>query len=124
VNRWFQNLPIRRKLAVLIVATGGIALMLASVAQWIFKSIDLRQQALAEISTLAEVIGANTTAALTFQDRQAAEETLSALRADKRIVAAAVFGKDGFWRAMRSMEPQPVPSNSGASSTPSKATLC
>ena len=62
MNRWFQNLPIRRKLAVLIVATGGIALMLASVAQWIFKSIDLRQQALTEISTLAEVIGANTTA--------------------------------------------------------------
>jgi uncharacterized membrane protein affecting hemolysin expression len=50
---------------------------------------------LTEISTLAEVIGANSTAALTFQDRQAAEETLSALRADKRIVGAAVFGKDG-----------------------------
>jgi len=95
VNRWFQDLPIRRKLTLLIVATGSIALVLASVALLIFKSMDLRKETIGEISTLAEVIGANTTAALTFRDRQAAEETLSALRADKRIVAAAVFGKDG-----------------------------
>jgi signal transduction histidine kinase/CheY-like chemotaxis protein len=95
VNRWFQDLPIRRKLTLLIVATGSIALVLASVALLVFMSMDLRKEALSEISTLAEVIGANTTAALTFQDRQAAEETLSALRADKRIVGAAVFGKDG-----------------------------
>ncbi len=95
MNRWFQDLPIRRKLTLLIVATGSIALVLASVALLIFKSMDLRKETIGEISTLAEVIGANTTAALTFRDRQAAEETLSALRADKRIVAAAVFGKDG-----------------------------
>jgi signal transduction histidine kinase/DNA-binding response OmpR family regulator len=95
VNRWFQDLPIRRKLRLLIVATGSIALVLASVTLLILKSMDLRKETLTEISTLAEVMGANTTAALTFQDRQAAEETLSALRADKRIVGAAVFGKDG-----------------------------
>jgi uncharacterized membrane protein affecting hemolysin expression len=95
VNRWFQDLPIRRKLRLLIVATGSIALVLASVTLLILKSMDLRKETLTEISTLAEVIGATTTAALTFQDRSAAEETLSALRADKRIVVAAVFGKDG-----------------------------
>jgi len=95
VNRWFQDLPIRRKLRLLIVATGSIALVLASVTLLILKSMDLRKETLTEISTLAEVIGGNTTAALTFLDRHAAEETLSALRADKRIVAAAVFGKDG-----------------------------
>ncbi|HXI40508.1 MAG TPA: response regulator [Bryobacteraceae bacterium] len=111
MNRWFQDLPIRRKLAVLTLATGGIVLVLASVAQWIFKSIDLRQQALTEISTLAEVIGGNTTAALTFQDHHAAEETLSALRADKRIVVAAVFGKDGLLFAryvQRGAAPGPI----------------
>jgi len=95
LNRWFRNLPIRRKLAVLILATGSIALVLASLALVVFKSMDLRKETLGEISTLAEVVAANTTAALTFQDRQAVEETLSALRADKRIVEAAVFGRDG-----------------------------
>lgn len=83
MNRWFQDLPIRRKLRLLIVATGSIALVLASVTLLILKSMDLRKETLTEISTLTEVIGATTTAALTFQDRSAAEETLSALRADK-----------------------------------------
>jgi len=93
VRLWFRNLPIRRKLAVLIVLIGAIVLVLASMALIIVRSIDVRTQTIAEISTLADVIGSNTTAALTFHDRHAAEETLSALRADKRVVAAAVYGK-------------------------------
>ena len=64
MNRWFQDLPIRRKLRLLIVATGSIALVLASVTLLILKSMDLSKETLTEISTLAEVIGANTTAAL------------------------------------------------------------
>ena len=52
MSRWFQNLPIRRKLRLLIVATGSIAVVLASVTLLIFRSLDLRQQALTEISTL------------------------------------------------------------------------
>ena len=92
---WFRDLPIRRKLALLIIATGGIALVLSSAALWIVKSIDLRATTVTEISTLAEAIGTNTTAALTFQDRHAAEETLGGLRADKSIVLAALFAKDG-----------------------------
>ena len=95
MTAWFRDLPIRRKLAVLMVATGSIVVMLSSTALWIFKSLDLRETAVAEISTLAETISSNTTAALTFQDRRAAEETLTALRADQRILLAAVFAKDG-----------------------------
>ncbi len=95
MTAWFRDLPIRRKLAVLMVATGSIVVALSSTALWIFKSLDLRETAVAEISTLAETMGSNTTAALTFQDRRAAEETLAALRADNRILLAAVFAKDG-----------------------------
>ena len=95
MNRWFQDLPIRRKLALLIVVTGSIALVLASAALLIFKTIDLRAETVSEISTIAEAIGSNTTAALTFQDRSAAEQTLGALRADRRILRAAVFARDG-----------------------------
>ena len=92
---WFRDLPIRRKLAVLMVATGTVVVTLSCATLWIFKSIDLRETAVAEISTLAETMSSNTTAALTFQDRRAAEETLTALRADQRILVAAVFDKDG-----------------------------
>ena len=95
MKRWFQDLSVRRKLTLLIVVTGSIALSLASAALLIFKTIDLRAETASEISTIADVIGSNTTAALTFQDRGAAEQTLSALRADRRIVRAAVFARDG-----------------------------
>jgi two-component system sensor histidine kinase/response regulator len=92
---WFQNLPIRRKLALLISVTGSISLLLASAALAVFKTMDLRAQTASEISTLADAFGSNTTAALTFQDPHSAGETLSALHTDRRILIAAVFTRDG-----------------------------
>ena len=108
----FRDLSIPRKLALLIVATSAIALVLSSIALVIFESIDLRPEALSQISTTASVIGANSTAALTFQDRRAAEETLSALRAEPRIVSAAIYQKDGsmFARYRRGASQPSAPS--------------
>src|SRR5713226_1217297 len=108
----FRDLSIRRKLALLIVVTSAIALVLSSIALVVFESIDLRREALSQISTTASVLGANTTAALTFQDRRAAEETLSALRADARIASAAIYGKDGsiFARYRRNASQPSAPS--------------
>jgi len=45
--------------------------------------------------TVAQIIGANSTAALVFEDPDAALETLSALSADGRIACACVYGSDG-----------------------------
>ena len=95
MTKWLRDLPIRRKLALLITIAGGVALVLSTLTLLVFKSFDLRQETVSDISTLADMIGSNTTAALTFQDRRAAEETLRALRADPRIACAAVFAKDG-----------------------------
>lgn len=95
MNRWFENLPIRRKLSLVIFVTGCVGLALASAALAVFKTMDLREQAVSEMSTLAGAFGANTTAALTFRDQHAAEETLSALGTDQRILLAAVFARDG-----------------------------
>src|SRR6185295_3270628 len=95
MSRWFQDLAIRRKLGLLIAVTGAIALVLGSSAMLVFNSIHLRRQAVSDISILAEMIGCNVTAALTFQDRRAAEETLGALRADEHALLAAVFSRDG-----------------------------
>jgi PAS domain S-box-containing protein len=47
------------------------------------------------VATLAEVIGTNSTAALTFNDQKSAEATLSALSAESEIVGAAIYTKDG-----------------------------
>src|SRR4026208_151629 len=95
MSRWFQDLAIRRKLGLLIGVTGAIALVLGSSAMLVFNSIHLRREAVSDISILAEMIGSNVTAALTFQDKRTAEETLDALRADERVLLASVFSKGG-----------------------------
>jgi hypothetical protein len=47
------------------------------------------------MSTLAEVVGVNCGATVTFNDARAAEEDLAALRAVQSIVWARVFTRDG-----------------------------
>src|SRR5205814_7505617 len=44
---------------------------------------------------LADVVGANSTAALAFGDAKGATETLSAVAVNKHIVSAAIFLRDG-----------------------------
>ncbi|HKW98087.1 MAG TPA: histidine kinase dimerization/phospho-acceptor domain-containing protein, partial [Bryobacteraceae bacterium] len=95
MKRWFRNLPIRQKLALLITIVSLVSLLLISAGLVAFKLVELRRDTVNEVSTLAEMVGSNTAAALAFQDRHAAEETLSALRADSRVALAAVFAKDG-----------------------------
>ena len=48
-----------------------------------------------ELSSLADVVAWNSTAALTFDDSKAAEETLAALRSKPEIVAAFLYDKEG-----------------------------
>jgi hypothetical protein len=48
-----------------------------------------------DLSTLAAIIGDRSTAALIFDNKSDAEETLGALVAKRHIRAAGLYGKDG-----------------------------
>ena len=93
--RLFRNLSIRQKLNLVIMVTSSLALLSACTAFLFYELLALKQQTWNELATVAQMIGSNSTAALSFQDRQAAEETLAALRADSRIVSAGVYSVDG-----------------------------
>src|SRR5262249_12855758 len=73
-----------------------------------------------EVTTLAEFLGANTTAALAFHDAKAASETLSTLRAQRPITAAALYGNDGRLVASyrRLGEDTPIPGSAPALGDP------
>ena len=73
------------------MVTCGIALLVASVVHVATEIIAFRQGMVENLSSLAQVIGNNSTAALFFEDQQAAEKTLSALRTESQIVAAFVL---------------------------------
>jgi len=87
---------IRRKLTLVIMATSSIALLLAGAALLVYDQLSLRDHMRRDLSTLARIIGGNSTAALAFRDPAAARKVLAALEANPRIVRAAVYGPGGL----------------------------
>src|SRR5712691_13495730 len=90
-----QNLSIKRELTLIIMATSAVALVLACAVFAIYDWFTFRQTMTRDLSTLAEVLGANSTAALTFSDQRAAGETLATLSAKSHIVSACLYTTDG-----------------------------
>jgi signal transduction histidine kinase/DNA-binding response OmpR family regulator len=95
VSRGFRSISIKDKLTVIIMATSGVALIVASLAFLTFDRISFRRKMVADLSTLAEAVGHTSTAAINFDDRQGAEELLSALQANSHISSAYIFKPDG-----------------------------
>jgi PAS domain S-box-containing protein len=93
--RILRNMHLKPKLTAVIMVTTGIALLLASAAFVISEIISFRREMVENLSTLAEVIGTNSTAALTFKDKKAAQETLSALKAEPNVMRGYIFTRGG-----------------------------
>jgi len=93
--RWLRNLAIRRKLILLVLLPSGVALLLAAAAFISYDWLMYRQTMIHEISVLADVLGNNSTAALSFNARDTAEEMLAALKAQPHIVTACLYDKQG-----------------------------
>ncbi|HZU41380.1 MAG TPA: response regulator [Terriglobales bacterium] len=89
-----RNCSIRRKLILIIMATSSTVLLLASAALVSYDLLTFRAAMIRDVATLADVIGGNCTAALAFRDPQAAEDVLSALRAEPNVTAAAIYTRD------------------------------
>jgi signal transduction histidine kinase len=100
--RWLQRAPIRRKLMLIALVTTGGALLLAGAGLIVFDNSRFRQEMARDLETLADIVGQNSNAAMTFQDPKAAGETLSGLHLRAAINAAALYGKQGklfaFWK--------------------------
>ena len=90
----FRNRRIRTKLKLIAMASACSALLLACLAFVINDIISYRAVMLKDLTIRAEIIGQNSTAALSFGDPKPVEEIMSALRADPHLVAACVFGKE------------------------------
>jgi diguanylate cyclase (GGDEF)-like protein len=93
--RSFRDTPIRQKLVVISLLSSGAALLLACAAFVAFELGAYRNATLHKLESVASVIGANSAAALSFDDPRSATTTLSALRAEKMVVAACIYGSDG-----------------------------
>jgi signal transduction histidine kinase/ActR/RegA family two-component response regulator/HAMP domain-containing protein len=87
----FRDLSIKRKLAILTMASCATALLLVSAAFVGYETITFRERTLRELTTLADIIGNRSTAALTFENQEDADEDLNCLAASKAITAAGLY---------------------------------
>src|ERR1700722_7539391 len=91
----FRDMATGLKLTLSILLTSVVVMLLMSTAFSAYEYLALRQATVRQMSTLGEVIAANSTAALAFDNHDDARETLSALRGERHIVAACLYDRNG-----------------------------
>ena len=91
----FRDWPIKRKLMLMVMTTCTLALLLACLVFAVYELLTVQREMKQELVTLARIIGDNSTATLAFDDPEAAEETLRALKAVPNVVRGAIYTKQG-----------------------------
>jgi PAS domain S-box-containing protein len=91
----FRNLRIKQKLVAIIFLTSVAVLGLTSLALLSYELYSYKQTTRRHILTIADIVAANSTAVLIYDDEKLATEILSGLRAEPEIAAAALFDKTG-----------------------------
>jgi signal transduction histidine kinase/DNA-binding response OmpR family regulator len=93
--RLFHSVSIATKLRWIVISAISLALLLASVAFLGYDYYTFRGDRTKDIETLAEVIGSNSTGALTFQDIGSAKEVLKALSFERHVTKASIYDRKG-----------------------------
>lgn len=93
--RPFRDYSINTKLSLLVTLAVGIALSLCGTAFLVHDFHMIRAARVQEYDSLAEVLGANLTAAVVFHDPETAEELLSSLQKQETVEFAVVYDKHG-----------------------------
>jgi signal transduction histidine kinase/CheY-like chemotaxis protein len=91
----FRNLSIRYKLTMVAMAVTIASLLVASVAFVIYDVITFRQRMTDDLAVVADGVGINSAAALSFDVQASGQEILGALRVHPHIVSACVFNREG-----------------------------
>lgn len=90
-----RNLPIRRKLTIMMLGTGLVVLLMMCAGFFTYEYVTFRRTSVRHLSTLGEMLAIGSTASLAFDNREDAMAVLSALKADRHVVAAAIYDRDG-----------------------------
>jgi two-component system sensor histidine kinase/response regulator len=93
---WPREFSLRRKITLMIMVNTFIALCVAGAGFAEYGVYQLKQARLEDLNALANMMGTNSTAPLSFKDPKAAEEILSALAAKPHILSAVIYDRDGM----------------------------
>src|SRR5688572_7483078 len=86
---------IQRKLVRVVLLISGGGLLLACTIILTYEFVTFRETTIQQASTLGQIIAANSTAALAFENFADATEILAGLKAEQLIVGAALYDNEG-----------------------------
>ncbi len=111
---------IKQRLILIGMLTTGSVLILSTSILIVNGYLSLRQSLVNEMIVQAKIVGANCTAALSFDDPKSARETLGALRASPNVISAAIYSGDSkvfaalnYRDEKEELLPPPVPQSDG-----------
>jgi two-component system sensor histidine kinase/response regulator len=90
-----KNLPIRKKLILIIMLAASLTLLLATLGLMGYDLSNFRSNLRSDLAFKAQIIGANSSSALEFDDAPAIRDIITAIQKDPHIVCAAIVGRDG-----------------------------
>jgi two-component system sensor histidine kinase/response regulator len=90
---FLRNIPIRTKVTAMIALASTGVLVLALAVVMTKDYLNLRGDQLDQLTTLARVVGGNSTAAVAFDDRDAAAESLRTLSTTPQVKYAFIWSK-------------------------------
>lgn len=91
-----DKLSLGKKLIVIITGISGTALLIACLLVVSYDIHRFRANQIEQLSLLADVLGQNSSAAMAFNDRQAASEILTSSRFASSVMGICLYMNDGF----------------------------
>src|SRR5664280_2509146 len=87
----FRSMSVKRKLFVVLLATGALPLLVAFSSLATYGYFASREDLARELTTVADVTASHSAAAVVFGDSPAAERMLGGLRAQPDVVGACLY---------------------------------
>ena len=91
--QWIRDWPIRQKLMLVIMLTCAAVLLIDCGLLGFYQIYRFRESLVRNSTVLADVLAKNTQAALSFQDENAAQQTLQAVQEDSYVTAACLYNE-------------------------------
>ena len=93
--RVMRDMSIRKKLMLVTMLTSSVALIVACLTVVVYDFVSFRWLMVENLATYADVIGANSTAAITFNDEKSAAESLASLQFNPSVISACIEDASG-----------------------------
>jgi signal transduction histidine kinase/ActR/RegA family two-component response regulator/HAMP domain-containing protein len=91
----FSRMPLQRRLMAIALVTSGAVLLLTSAFFSAYEIVGFLRTTVQQLETTTAIIAQNCTAVLAFDDRAAAADILSALKATPHVTQAALYDVNG-----------------------------